>query len=239
MKEVLKNLFKKLGYRIVNLNSIERDPFKDQVRLISNNPTAIFDVGACTGEVSIHYNNLFSNSIIYCFEPYLPSFHILKEKTSSRKNIKCFNLALSNTSGEQNFHVNKFYATNSILATHADSAKNWNEEALFTLEEIKISSITLDDFVILHEIDKIDILKLDTQGTEFQIIEGASQSIRENKISLIYMEIILMPTYQEQKNLDEILLLLRNMGFSLYNFYNYSYTNAGELRQVDAIFTRK
>jgi hypothetical protein len=48
-----------------------------------------------------------------------------------------------------------------------------------------------------------------------------------------------MPTYQKQKHLDEILLLLRRKGFVLYNFYNLSYTNAGELRQVDAIFIKK
>jgi FkbM family methyltransferase len=239
MKEVLKKLFKKLGYKVVNLNSYQRDAFKDQVKLITNNSITIFDVGACTGEVSFQYNDLFTNSTIFCFEPYIPSFRILKEKTSGFTNIKCFNLALSNISGQLDFHVNKSYATNSILATHADSAKNWNEEVLFTIEEIKINSLTLDDFVAQNQIDKIDILKLDTQGTEYQIIEGASQSIKQNKIALIYLEIIIMPTYQEQKNLDEILLLLRNKGFSLYNFYNYSYTNAGELRQVDAIFTRE
>jgi FkbM family methyltransferase len=237
MKEVLKSLFKKFGYKVVNLNSY-RDAFMDQVKLIINNPVIIFDIGACTGEVSLQYNDLFTNTTIYCFEPYLPSFRILKEKTESFTNIKCFNLALSNISGQLNFHVNKSYATNSILATHRDSAKNWNEEVLCTIEEIKIDALTLDDFVDQNQIDKIDILKLDTQGTEYQIIEGASQTINQNKIALIYLEIIMVPTYQEQKNLDEILLLLRNKGFFLYNFYNYSYTNAGELRQVDAIFTR-
>jgi FkbM family methyltransferase len=239
MKEVVKKLFKKFGYNIVNLNSTERNAFKDQFKIIGGNPVTIFDVGACTGEVTFKYNYLFTNSIIYSFEPFIPSFEILQKNTSKLPNIKCFNVALSNMSGQVDFHVNKSYATCSILATHPDSSKNWNEEALCTTQKIKIKSITLDDFVAQNQIEKIDILKLDTQGTEYQIIEGASKSIEHKKISLIYLEIITMPTYQQQKEFDEILLLLRSKGFVLYNLYNFSYTNLGELRQVDAIFVRK
>lgn len=239
MKEVVKKLFKKFGYKIVNLNSTERNAFKDQLKIIGSNSVTIFDVGACTGEVTFQYNYLFRNSIIYSFEPFIPSFEILQKNTSKLPNIKCFNVALSDVSGQIDFHVNKSYTTCSILATHPDSGKNWNEEALCTTEKIKINSITLDDFIVQNQIEKIDILKLDTQGTEYQIIEAASKSISQNKISLIYLEIIIMTTYQQQKSFDEILLLLRSKGFVLYNLYNYSYTNLGELRQVDAIFTRE
>src|SRR6185312_11125048 len=106
------------------------------------------------------------------------------------------------------------------------------------LDKIKIDSVTLDDFVSQNGIGKIDILKMDTQGTEYQILEGAYRCLQMKKIGLIYLEIITMNTYQKQKNLDEILLLLRINGFVLYNFYNLTYTNLGELRQVDAIFLR-
>ena len=239
MKEVLKKLFLKIGYKIVNINSTERDAFKDQVKLAGNNSIIIFDVGACTGSVSSQYNTLFKKTVIYSFEPYFPSFEILKKAMSRFNNVKVFNIALSDKTGQSAFHVNKSFATNSILETHADSGKNWDNEALNTIEEIKIDTITLDDFIDQNQIDKIDILKLDTQGTEYQILEGASKSIEQNKIPLIYLEIITMPTYQQQKSFDEILLLLRNKGFSLYNLYNYSYTKLGELRQVDAIFIRK
>jgi len=239
MKEVLKKLFLKFGYKIVNINSTERDAFKDQVKLTDNNSITIFDVGACTGSVTLQYNSLFKKAVIYSFEPYFPSFEILKKEISRFNNVKVFNIALSDKTGQIGFHVNKSYATNSILETHPDSGESWNHEALNTIEKIKIDTITLDDFIDQNKIDKIDILKLDTQGTEYQIIEGASKSIEQNKISLIYLEIIIMPTYKGQKSFDEILYLLRSKGFALYNLYNFSYTNLGELRQVDAIFTRQ
>jgi len=238
MKKILKEIFKRLGYQVININVRERDPFKDQARLVTKKQITIFDVGACTGDVAIQYNDLFKNSTIYCFEPYASSYETLKKMTGGHKNIKCYNVALSNLTGKVDFHVNQYYPTNSILATHIDSSKNWNDVVFVTKDLIKIDSLTLDDFVAKNHIDEIDILKMDTQGTEYQILEGASKCLEQKKICLIYLEIILMPTYVNQKNFDEILLLLRRKGFSLFNLYNLSYTNSGELRQVDAVFTR-
>jgi hypothetical protein len=55
---------------------------------------------------------------------------------------------------------------------------------------------------------------------------------------MIYTEIITLPTYEGQRYLDEILGQMRSHGFDLFNFYNYSCTNTGQLRQVDAIFIK-
>lgn len=238
MKKILKQILLKLGYKVVNLNTTERDAFKDQVRLSGNNPITIFDVGACTGSVTFQYNDLFKKALIYSFEPYIPSFRILQESMRHHKNVRVFNIAFSDKTGHTEFYVNESSATNSILETHPDGGKNWNQRSLNTIEKIQINTITLDEFIAKNKIEKIDILKLDTQGTEYQILEGAKKAMNENKIPLIYMEMITRPTYKGQKDLDEILLLLRNNGFKLYNFYNYSYNSLGELRQVDAIFIK-
>ena len=239
MKNLIKRLLAKIGYTIVRLTPTVDHAFIDQHKLVGDNPVIIFDIGACNGGIALLYNELFKKSNIYCFEPFIPSFEELKKNTARFNNISIFNMAFSNVSGQIDFHVNNFPPTNSILATHPDSNKNWGEGLLDTKEKIKVKSITLDEFIDEYGIEKIDILKLDTQGSEYQILEGASKSIEQNKISLIYLEIIIMSTYQQQKSFDEILLLLRNKGFTLYNLYNYSYTNLGELRQVDAIFIRK
>ena len=112
MKEILKKLFRKLGYKVVNINSTEREPFKDQAKLITQKQPIIFDVGACTGEMTIKYNSLFKKSTIYSFEPFAPSYQILQKATSGYSNINCYNVALSDMKGEVDFHVNQYYPTN-------------------------------------------------------------------------------------------------------------------------------
>jgi hypothetical protein len=57
-------------------------------------------------------------------------------------------------------------------------------------------------------------------------------------INMIYTEIIMLPTYEGQIPFDETISLIRSFGFELFNFYNYSYTKKGQLRQVDAIFIK-
>ena len=236
MKQLFQAILANIGYKLVPLRHPTRQAFEDQKALVRGKSVMIFDVGAHHGETSLLYNNLFKEPLIYAFEPFIASFEQLKNNTSGINNIKIFNIAIGNTSGEVDFHVNSSAPTNSILATHPQSHINWGPGLLNTLETTRINSLTLDDFIEQNKIGKINILKLDTQGAEYSIIEGALNSIAQNKISLIYLEIIIMPTYVGQKYLDEILFLLRQTGFVLYNFYNYQFTASGELLQVDAIF---
>lgn len=241
MKRVVKNILKKLGYSIVptNIQNTFEPPnaFEDQKSLInSEDRIIIFDVGAHFGETALKFNQLFNNCIIYSFEPFFESFKILKESTQNYQNIEIIDIALWNKIGEINFHVNRSSGTNSILSTHEQGPNIWGDGLLDILGTIKINATTIDNFIEDNRISKIDILKLDTQGTECQVIEGAKEAIKKGLIKLIYMEIITMPTYRNQKTLDEILKVLRINNFNLYNMYNYSYTDKGELRQIDAIF---
>ena len=161
---------------------------------------------------------------------------LFRSAVKYEKSIITFKLAVGNIVGEVEFHINESSATNSILSTHAEASKVWGENLLNTLNTIKVPSTTIDDFVDKNSINLIDILKLDTQGTEYQILEGAIETMQKKKIKLIYLEIIIMPTYHGQKHFDEILYMLRVNGFRLFRIYNYSYTQFGDLRQVDAIF---
>lgn len=87
------------------------------------------------------------------------------------------------------------------------------------------------------QIPKIDILKLDTQGTEVDVIAGAAETCKKKSISIIITEIITQPTYKGQKRFDEILSVFYNAGFDLHSFHEMSHTADGRFRQLDAIFT--
>ncbi|MDQ6901432.1 MAG: FkbM family methyltransferase [Bacteroidota bacterium] len=239
MKKLLNAVFYHLGYRVLRHNSNSQDPFKTQKYLLGSSAVTIFEVGAHFGETVIAYNKLFNNPAIYSFEPFSPSFEILKKNVQMFSNVKAYNVALSNFIGKVDFHVNKSSATNSILPTSKDSIKNWRENLLDTVETIKINSTTIDEFVEINNIKIIDILKIDTQGTEYEVIQGASKTIEQNKIKMIYLEIIVISTYEKQRYPDEILFLLRSKGFHLFNQYNYTYSSEGELQQFDAIFVHE
>lgn len=239
----IKSYFYKLGFQISRIKKHglnKSDAFEMQKYLIGErDKLTIFDVGAYIGVTTAHYNQLFPNSKIYAFEPFIESYKKLQYNNLNFTNILSVNAALGHINGKLLFNSNLSAQTNSILKSNNQAEKIWGNGLLNTVEHVYINMITLDDFVIKNDIHRIDILKLDVQGAEFKVLEGAKETLEKGLIKMIYTEIIIMPTYEEQKYLDEVLTLFRINGFELFNIYNYSLTNFGQLRQVDVIFINK
>ena len=239
MKKLIRVILSKLGYSI---NKIDKSPFIEEAyrmqRLLLKeiDKPIIFDVGAHRGETSNYYCSLIENCIVYSFEPSTESYQALVNNTIHNPQIKPFNLALGNSNKKTELNINSFSQTNSILPTHQLGPQTWGDGLLETKKTEQINLMTLDEFVRTQSIERIDLLKLDTQGSEYLVIEGAMQTL--SKIKIIYTEIITMPTYDGQIEFDEFIKLMRLNNFELYNIYNQSLIN-GKLRQLDAIFINK
>lgn len=246
MINVLKRIFALFG---VELSRIRKDnekhtmfdnAFSMQQYLTKDlgESLTIFDIGAYDGGTALHYKKLFPGSTIYSFEPFLDSFSKLEKNTSQFKDIIATNKGVSNKDGKANFNSNIYPLTNSLLDSHESGNAIWGEGLLTTQKSIEVDITTIDSFVEANRISKIDVLKMDVQGAEYMVMQGAKKSIEKGLINLIYTEIITLPTYKGQLHLDEMIKLMRSYGFKLYNLYNLSLTDKGELRQVDGIFIK-
>ena len=238
MKKIIKSIINSFGLELSKKSKIE-NPFELQKKILgtAKRPLTIFDVGAHVGNISLKYNTLFPNSNIYSFEPFLESYSNLVTNTLVHKNIKPFNRGLGEYVGTSKFHSNIHEQTNSLLATHVEGNSNWgNKDILSTKEVLDVSLTTVDQIVEEENIKKIDILKLDVQGAEYKVMAGAKKSMEKEMISLIYTEIITIPTYENQKEFDEVLKMFRHYGFELFNIYNSGHTEKGRLQYIDAVF---
>jgi len=251
MKKFINKILGKFGFKIYkvstkressnnNNNSNNTDAYKVQKHLIKdyNSELTIFDVGAYVGGIALKYNKLFPKSKIFCFEPFPDSFSTLEKNTVSFNNIICINKGLSAQEGTSKFQTNTSAPTNSIFKAHKSSEVVWGEGLLEALGTVEVEMTTLDNFVTAHAIEKIDILKMDVQGAEFMVLNGAKKTLEKGIVDMIYTEIIMLPTYEGQIPFEETVKLIRSFGFELFNLYNYSLTNKGQLRQVDAIFIK-
>ena len=238
MKHVIRDVLRKLR-RKTSLNSPSQSAFNAQKKLLSSiESPIIFDVGANIGQTTKIYRTIFPAAKIFAFEPYNESFEQLKLKYDEEENTQVFRLALGSTSGHQTFHVNPSSPTNSLLATDGHGPKVWGEGLLETVDTVQVDVVRLDDFLRNIDVDRIDLMKLDVQGAEHLVLEGAIDALRENRISVIFTEIITMPTYVGQISFHEMLRKFDDHNFDLYNIYNLS-TVDGRLRQVDAIFVNR
>ena len=79
---------------------------------------------------------------------------------------------------------------------------------------------------------------MDVQGAEYLILEGAKSLLSQEKIGLIYTEIIIFPSYEGQLYFHEFLERVHTAGFDLYGIYNIS-PPKGQIKQIDAIFIKR
>ncbi|WP_419767642.1 FkbM family methyltransferase [Arcobacter sp.] len=213
------------------------DAFSQQKRLIGfKDKKIIFDVGAHIGEISELYTRLFPKHEIHSFEPYKDSFSKLLEKSEKNINIIPNQIALGSNIGKKFLNNNVASPTNSFLETHEKASYYWSAQWCTTIEKIEVDVTTIDYYCKEKNISKIDVLKLDTQGYEFEILKGAESMLSNNQISLIYSEVILSSTYINQKSLAQITDYLDTFGYRLFNIYNPAISKNKELNQIDVIF---
>jgi len=199
----------------------------------------IFDVGAYRGQMTKAFRGIFPDARIFTFEPFPESFNILERSNVDDHGIRNFNFGLADEIKTSAFHSNLSSQTNSLLPTDPAAPKIWGKGLLETKEVVQAEFKTIDSVLAELEIPEIDILKLDVQGAEHLVLEGASSACEEGKIKIVYTELIIQSTYVGQKRLDEALAVYYNSGFELYNLYNLFASADGKLCQLDALFTKK
>lgn len=144
----------------------------------------VFDVGANTGKYSNLLLNINPSCVIYAFEPHPITFDKLSEALADKK-AKLINAATSDKEGE----LTLFDYANQDGSEHASLLRAVIEDirgAPVTSHQVK--TLRLDDFAQLNNIEVIDLLKIDTEGSELITLHGASKLINERRILAIQFE---------------------------------------------------
>ena len=150
-----------------------------------------FDVGAHKGETYRLFNNFFEISKFYSFEASPINFSYLKKKKCD-KNWQIYNLALGHEEQKKIFYQSNESSSSGFNSLNTKSNYYKKKKLVlnfFSLKkndqfELRIS--TLKNFMIKNKINKIDILKIDTEGFELPIIKGLGEKL--NKTRYIYFE---------------------------------------------------
>ena len=151
-----------------------------------------FDVGAHMGLYTDLVNKIYPNCKSFLFEPQSTIFNKVKEKYSSNNNVQVFNKAISDTEKKQNLYLNMHDLT-STLSTFDEQSSYLNFKAKLYGTDIKnmsygtelVQTITLDKFISEHYLEKIDLIKIDTEGHEFNVLKGLKNQIEKVQNILI------------------------------------------------------
>ena len=243
LKKGLKKILGSFGYEIQKRGL--SDNFEILKKIINKNDNInIFDVGANEGRWIDRAVNNFNNPFIHAFEPADKEFNILKNKYSSKKNIILNNCALGEIKEEKEFNINYKGSLSSFYDVYESTdwfKRQQNNKKLFdknfTLKKEKVKIDTIDNYVETKNIKIIDIIKIDTQGYEKFIIEGAKQYLKNCKI--LYCEVSLKEVYTSAPLWFEIIDILKLQGFEIASIENgFTEKLNNNLLQADIIFVR-
>lgn len=197
----------------------------------------ILDIGANSGYYGLEMREFGYKGEIVSFEPLSEAYNLLLKNSFTDTNWQVFNFAIGDYDGETIINKSKNSVSSSILELLPIHYENEKESGYISKEIIKIHKLDTIFDNYYNQNDKI-LLKIDTQGYEKKVLDGAKNTI--NKISGIQMELSLVPLYAESPNFLEMIEYIKSLGFLLCSIENGFYEpKTGKLLQFDGIFFKE
>lgn len=203
-------------------------------KILAGNVITCIDAGAAGGLTELQ--KLRSFITLYSFEPLNNSYLQLKKNTSFSNTFKkhmVLPFALYSSCGSRNFYIAGRNSMSSLLEFDQQAfdnnfgfckgSKKWKDGLLQNRTETA-ETTTLDIQFKENNINSIDFLKLDTQGTELEILKGSMNLLDGKKISIIKTEFSNIPVYKNQCTFAEIDHFLKSKGFVLVDCIYYPET---------------
>ena len=184
----------------------------------------IYDIGAFRGEWSNFLNRTsLKNKNFYLFEANKEN-----EKYLEKLKFKYFFGILSDKNKEVNFY-SRVSTGDSYLVEQTNLYKE-------NIKSVVKKTITLDEIVKKKNLPFPDFLKIDTQGSELDILKGSQKSI--SKCSLIYLECPIIEYNLGAPNLNDYIKYLNSINFVPYDLCEVHKID-NILIQIDILFIKK
>ena len=227
-KRKINQIFNFFGFSIVGIKERVTHNNYDAIisflikEIVKEEKPKVFDVGANVGQSIDRFTRLFKDSEIFSFEPTPDVFEKLKEKYQKKINVKLLNVAVDNNAGKKDFYSYRYNKINSLVPADKESKFYKSREIISDQNNnvpfediIAVETKTLDGIIDELKIDKIDVIKIDTQGNENRILEGGQNALKTNKIKIIEVELVLGFAYKHQMSFLDIEKILDPFGYKL------------------------
>ena len=170
----------------------------------------VIDIGSHIGIFTLKAARRTKRGLVISIEPYPKNFKILLKnvKNNKLKNVIAVNSALSNCDG-----VGKLYiapgtsgASHSLLRSRVESS-----------EFVEVLVRKLDSLLDELNIKKVNMIKIDAEGSELEILEGAEKTLRDNNVHLA------IAAYHTKDEIRKLSKFLTELGYKGLASLKYVY----------------
>ena len=191
-----------------------------------------FDVGANIGQTVDYLHAEFPDATVHCFEPAASHHATLLRRHGRDRRVKCnrFGLGpseqeaeLSHTTDASMHFINCGYeATDSSPVTETGKER--------------VSIRTLDGYCSQHGIDRIDFLKIDTEGYDIEVLKGARSMLAQGAIGVVECEASMDPDNRFHQPMETIKSHMEVHGYRLFGIYEQKSRRTPNLRRANIAF---
>jgi FkbM family methyltransferase len=171
-------------------------------------PEVLFDVGFHRGEWTQEYIQRFPRAHIYAFDPW-PRARAFFQDSNFSGNVELFDLAFSNREGRF-----RFYDYDSGF----NSLAQRSGDVIPLVGSYDVEVTTLDSWCEHHKIDHIDFLKIDVEGYDLPVLEGAHRLLSAQAIDAFCFEYG-DPWIPSRRYLGEADRYVKELGYSLFKLF--------------------
>ena len=194
----------------------------------------VIDAGANRGQFAVFAARRFPRAALICFEPLPGPRAQLQRAFGAIDRLRVSDVALGPTNEDAEFHVSAADDSSSLLPIGQRQREAFPGTDQRTTMTVRVRR--LDDVLRLEELVAPVLLKIDVQGGELGVLQGAEQLLAS--IDAVLVEVSFVELYAGQALADEVWGHLHSHGFSCRGVWSITYGTRRECLQGDLLFAR-
>lgn len=217
--------------------SIGRDPYvRRLVRALDHaGVDTVLDVGANVGQFACAVRSAGFKGRIISVEPLVAAYEQLSRRAASDQRWQTLNVAVGAAPGTTQINVSANSYSSSLLTMTAEHLAADSESRVIGTQDVQV--VTAADLAMTHDIVPAStLLKVDTQGFEQQVLDGAGHLLDE--FAAVQVELSFVELYAGQRLHDDLVAHLAARGLTLWSLETGISDAAGRLLQCDGLFLR-
>jgi FkbM family methyltransferase len=238
IKNSIKSLIRSFGWDIHGWSPASSSSAQLLAALNYSKCNLAFDIGANVGQFAQQLRSIGFRGSIISFEPLtLAHSRLLKASRHDPNWLIHHRVAVGGHDGSTEINVAGNSVSSSVLPMLSSHSSAVAESAYVASEHVPL--IRLDS--VAHEYiseDSRPFIKIDTQGFEWQVLDGATETLK--LASCVLLELSLVPLYEGQRLWSEVIQRMEDQGFTLWAIQKgFTDQRTGRTLQIDGIFLRE
>lgn len=193
----------------------------EHLQAFASDPVVLCDIGA-RGGIEQHWHCYGQQARFIGFEPDSQECNRLNQEFTEQ-NYEFYPVALGKQKETRTFFICRYPGGSSFYPANRSFLERFpseHSEELDVINTAELNTVNLDLLTQEKSISNIDFIKLDVEGSELDILQGAENILKQSVLG-VSLEVLFHSSLRSQPSFSEIDLFLNSLGFHLFDLAIY------------------